>query len=314
MSAQIGHLVATIKPRMMIVTYEGHAWERVAFSAAHEASPGVQCVGYQHAAIFRLQHAALRKLGSPFDPACILTAGSVSKAQIEDSMKAQGILVRVLGSSRALGALKKGQAGDQGADGVDGVDAMTAAPVGDACLVLPEGIISECLLLFGFSLKCAELMPDMQFIWRLHPLVQFEVLAAQNPALQKLPRNVSLSTASMEEDIERARYALYRGSTAIVKAVCDNVQPVYLALPDEMTIDPLYQLGSWRERVSNPDEFFTIVFRKPLASVASKGQISAVQYCSDFYKPIDSTVLLDMLQSVEKNSQRPCSIYDPADF
>ena len=297
MSAQIGHLVATIKPKMMIVTYEGHAWERVAFSAAREAAPSVQCLGYQHAAIFRLQHAALRKLGLPFNPDFILTSGSVSKAQIEESMKAQGIPVRVLGSNRALGGLKKGFAGGRG---IEDVDPITAAPPANVCLVLPEGIISECHLLFGFSLKCAQLMPDMEFIWRLHPLVQFEVLAAQNPALQKLPSNVSLSMASMEEDIGRAGYALYRGSTAIVKAVCGNVQPVYLALPDEMTIDPLYQLGTWRESASNPEEFFSIVAKRPLASVASEGQISAVQYCSDFYKPIDPSILLDMLQSRKK--------------
>lgn len=288
MSVQVGRLVATVKPKMMIVTYEGHAWERVAFSAAREASSaGLRCVGYQHAAIFRLQHGALRKLGTSLDPDLILTAGSVSKGQIESSMKALGIPVRVLGSNRAFVGSTNGGAGGFG---------MDADAAGDACLVLPEGIISECILLFEFSLKCAAIMPDIRFIWRLHPLVKFESLIAENPAFQKLPENVELSTATMEEDIARAGYALYRGSTAIVKAVCANVRPVYLALPDEMTIDPLYQLGSWRESVKNPEQFSSIVGGSKPGAGASRDQISAIRYCENFYTPIDSSLVMDILQ------------------
>jgi hypothetical protein len=294
MSVQIGRLVSTVKPKMVIVTYEGHAWERVAFSAAREALAGVRCVGYQHAAIFRLQHAALRKLGPAFDPDLILTAGAVSKGQIESSGKVPGIPVRILGSNRAfLGSRSSGatnrQCGDEGNAG-----AYTAT--GNVCLVLPEGIVSECLLLFNFSLNCAELMPDMRFIWRLHPLVKFESLIAQNPAFQKLPKNVELSTVTMDEDIARAACALYRGSTAIVKAVCANVQPIYFALPDEMTIDPLYQLGNWRESVKSPEQFASVVLGRSLAADAQEGRITAALYCGNFYLPITPSVVVEIQQ------------------
>jgi hypothetical protein len=298
MSVQVSRLVASIQPKLMIVTYEGHAWERVAFAAAREVSAGVQCAGYQHAAIFRLQHGALRKLGSAFDPDLILTAGSVSKGQVENSPGMQGIPVRVLGSNRAFVGPERAEAGDPGRG--DDFDPRLAA-AGKACLVLPEGIISECLVLFEFSLSCAELMPNMRFIWRLHPLVRFESLVAQNPKLRKLPQNVELSTATIEDDIACAAYALYRGSTAIVKAVCANVRPVYLALPDEMTIDPLYQLGSWRESVTNPEQFSSLVHGDPLEAGESEGQTLAVRYCGNFYMPIDSAVVIDILQSKEKS-------------
>ena len=293
MSVQVSRLVATIEPKLMIVTYEGHAWERAVFSAAREASAGLQCVGYQHAAIFRLQHGALRKLGHAFDPDLILTAGSVSKAQIESSMKVHGIPVRVLGSNRTFVGSRGGQTKGLGIDGVD------TTPAGNACLVLPEGIVSECLVLFDFSLKCAALMPDMQFIWRLHPLMQFESLTGKNPVFKKLPGNVTLSTAAMEADIARAGYALYRGSTAIVKAVCANVRPIYFALPDEMTIDPLYQLYSWRECVKKPEQFFSIVNGCSLETGVSEAKISAARYCDNFYMPIEPSVLLEVLKSLK---------------
>lgn len=294
MSVQVSRLVATIKPKMMIVTYEGHAWERVAFSAAREASAGLQCVGYQHAAIFRLQHGALRRLGPPFDPDLILTAGSVSKEQIENSTKAQGIPVRVLGSNRAFAGSKIGET--DGSETDDEVDSRSATATGDACLVLPEGIISECLLLFEFSLSCAELMPDMRFIWRLHPLVTPESLMEANPRLRLLPPNVEFSQMALEDDFKRTRHALYRGSTAIVRAASSGVQPIYLAQAGEMSIDPLYELDAVRAKVVNPIDFQATIQGGGITAEASRrNQQAIVRYCETFYSPVEPAVILSIL-------------------
>ena len=284
MSRQVNKLVAQLRPRVVIVTYEGHAWERVTFDAAREAQPSVTCIGYQHAAIFRLQHSARRNLQPRFNPDQLFAAGPVSKRQLQQSPRLGDLQVKVLGSPRS----------GRGPKTVLERSFMT-------CLVLPEGIISECHLLFEFSISCAILRPDVHFVWRLHPLVKFGSLIAGNPALKKLPRNVELSTVAIEDDLARASYALYRGSTAIVKAVCANVQPIYFALPGEMTIDPLYQLGSWRESVKSPEQFSSIVYRRPLQAGASEAQISAVRYCGNFYMPIDPAVVVKILQPQEKN-------------
>ncbi len=290
MSVQVGHLAARIKPKAMIVTYEGHAWERVVFSAARQACAGLQCVGYQHAAIFRLQHGALRKLGHSFDPDLILTAGSVAKAQIERCMKVRGIPVRVLGSCRARPSLHESEAQhlcDEGrvSDHNSGES--------DACLVLPEGLVSECLLLFEFSLKCAKLMPNMQFIWRLHPLVTPEGLMEADPRLRTLPANVEFSKLALEDDFKRTRYALYRGSTAIVRAVCAGLQPVYLVQAGEMSIDPLYELDAVRTKVVDPIEFQGKINKKNLEKeVTLRDQQTIARYCEAFYTPIDAAVIL----------------------
>jgi len=281
---QVSEIVARIKPKVMIATYEGHAWERIAFAAARAVYPSTVCIGYQHAAIFKLQHSARRKLQPHFNPDQLFAAGEVSKKQLENSPGLGGIQVRVLGSHRAGSGLEN-----------------TSAHKSHICLVLPEGIVSECHLLFEFSISCAIHCPSVHFVWRLHPLVKFDSLLANNPAFTKLPKNVELSTVSIEEDIASATHVLYRGSTAIVKAVCANVQPIYLELPGEMTIDPLYQLGSWRERVKNPAEFSSVVHRPPAGAGALQDQISAVRYCENFYTPIDSSVVVDILQLQGRN-------------
>lgn len=284
MSIQLNRLVATIKPKMMIVTYEGHAWERVAFSVARDASTGLQCVGYQHAAIFKLQHSALRRLGRPFDPDLILAAGLVSKRQIENSTKAQGIRVRVLGSNRALSAEKN-----------DEIDLRRLNSLDNTCLVLPEGIISECLVLFDFSLRCAALMPSTKFIWRLHPLITFESLMDGNDQLRHLPANVEVSRVSMEEDFKRSKYALYRGSTAIVSAVSAGLRPVYLLQFGEMSIDPLYELDGVREKVTNPADLeATFSGTNTTEDELVRNQQIIARYCETFYSPVVPDVILSL--------------------
>jgi hypothetical protein len=43
----------------LVTTYEGHSWERLCFALAKEAKPLVKCIAYQHAPIFKYQHAKI---------------------------------------------------------------------------------------------------------------------------------------------------------------------------------------------------------------------------------------------------------------
>lgn len=297
MSVQIGRLVTEVKPKMMIVTYEGHAWERMAFAAARDAISNVQCVGFQHAALFKMQHSALRKLGASFDPDLILTAGNISKVHIENSKKLQNVPIRILGSNRAVG--RSHDIRIPVSESTHGV--CCASREGNTCLVLPEGIISECLVLFEFSLNCAALMPHMRFIWRLHPLVSQAQLVRSSSRMKKLPDNVEYSNLPLEEDLKYANYALYRGSTAIVQAVSVGLVPIYLSRKDEMSIDPLHALEAGRVTVASPFEFQSAIFDKinTTSDVASLSLQVAIRYCEDFYMRMEPEVILSELKQTD---------------
>ncbi|RJR40165.1 MAG: hypothetical protein C4576_20480 [Desulfobacteraceae bacterium] len=279
MALQIRWLCARLGAKAIIVTHEGHAWERVAFAAARKQNPGIRCIGYQHAALFRLQHAIRRKLSNEYNPDSILTAGSVSKAQLENSVDLDGIPITVLGSNRTFNGsgVKPGN--------------TRKIPDDSRCLVIPEGIPSECHILFEFSLECAHALPDVQFIWRLHPILSYDSLSDQNPRLRNLPVNILLSAETLEIDIVRCRWALYRGTTAIVQGVMGGLMPIYLELPGEMTIDPLYELQDCRESVKSCTDFVEIIktHHRPFPVVA--GNRTAKHYCSEFFKPLDARVL-----------------------
>ena len=60
--------------------------------------------------------------------------------------------------------------------------------------------------MFEFSIECAKVMLEMQFILRLHPIIRFKALLDQNPKLRKLPKNILLSKKTIpkkEHNIEK---------------------------------------------------------------------------------------------------------------
>lgn len=280
---QISALVAKLKPKAVIVTHEGHAWERVAFAAARSSHANVRCIGYQHAALFRLQHAIRRQLEPKYNPDQILTAGTVAKAQLVCEPSLTGISISVLGSSRAKRVDETRLICHQ-----RNVSQSESAGM-SACLVVPEGISSECHLLFEFALECANLCPELQFIWRLHPLMAYKRLVAQNPKLRDLPENVVLSTSSLSDDISRSQWVLYRGSTAVIQAVAAGLQPIYLMLHDEMTIDPLFEIGDSRIKVETAESFRQDIKKMVNLSPTRSGEeaSSMKKYCHNFYLPFD---------------------------
>ena len=283
---QINTLVAQIKPKAIVVTHEGHAWERVVFAAARIAQQSIICIGYQHSALFRLQHAVRRNLDKQYNPDQILTAGAITCTQLENAADLSRIPISVLGSNRISAAsgdikdyIKKHEQ----------VDSKTT-PI---CLVIPEGIISECHILFEYSLACAKLLPHIKFIWRLHPLVSFDAIMSRNHRLKTLPDNVVLSEKKIGEDIACSRWALYRGTTAVIQAVNSGLQPIYLKLPGEMTIDPLYELESWRVKVEFVMDFIHIVntYDNKYSQSLKEDADTAKKYCENYFLPFDYKVL-----------------------
>jgi hypothetical protein len=274
---QIKALVSRLQPRAIVVTYEGHSWERVAFASARSVLPQIRCIGYQHAALFNLQHAVQRRLAEKYNPDAILTSGRVAQARLQKNPQLQGVRVETLGSNRSF-ARQPARAWRASSGGRR------------ACLVLPEGIVSECNLLFGFALQCARLMPDIEFIWRLHPNMNYEALTRQNPALHELPSNIILSTHTLAEDISCSHWALYRGSTAIVQAAVSGVRPVYLHQIGEIPIDTLYEIAELHARVVEPDDFKDLAKEVEAADAGAKAE-QVQDYCEQMFTPMDTRAL-----------------------
>ena len=130
------------------------------FSTSHDHYPSISTFGYMHALSFKDQHSVFRSLGNRFDPRFILTAGSISRDYLLKYLGFCESQVFELGSPRSIT--------------VPGVLESSPASSSSTILVLPEGILDECLLLFRFSLECALHNPSLIFRWRTHPLIPVE--------------------------------------------------------------------------------------------------------------------------------------------
>ena len=238
----LARICARLKPAIVITTHEGDACERLIWHAARTLLRPPLCVGYQHALLPQHAHAIRRCLGGPqgaSDPDVILTLGRMSHAALAASPNLRGVRLIEYGSHRHARVRVHPPWSDRPRQ----------------CLVLPDAEESECVLLFGFALDCAQRCPEMTFVLRPHPIVEFAGLAHRHPTLRLLPPNVRISSLALVQDCVQARYCLYRGSSAALHAVLFGAKPFYLARLEELVFDPLFTLGEWRETVNSPQEF-----------------------------------------------------------
>jgi len=266
---QVAEIANKVGAKFVVTTYEGYAWERLVYYFTRKASPNIKCLGYQHAAVFEHQHAIKRPLDKKYNPDTILTSGIVAKDILEKSQFKRGEII-------CLGSPKY-------------VEASMIVSKSQSCLVVPEGIISESLALFKFSLECAIQHQEQKFIWRLHPLLSFERLKKQSSIFKNLPDNITLSEGGLDHDIQKCDSVLYSGSTAVVNAINAGLRPIYYQhSSDELSIDPIYTHQAGKFIVHNQYELSAAIFQSP----NRKNQKILQDFAQDFYTHLDANVLL----------------------
>lgn len=269
---QVANIASRTNAKFIVTTYEGHAWERLVYYYTKKVNPDIKCFGYQHAAVFEYQHAIKRPLGKRYDPDVILTSGLLSQAIFK---KIQSIKSSIV----CLGSPKHYTSG------------VVLNKV-QCCLVVPQGEVVECLTLFKFSLTYAKQHNEQKFIWRLHSLISFDNLKNYSAIFKNLPDNIYLSECDLDEDIQKCDSVLYRGSTAVVKAINAGLKPIYYQQSaDELSIDPIYQHQQGKEIVHNQKEL-NLALNKAIDMEAKQ---ALQNFAQDFYTPLDVQVLKDAM-------------------
>ena len=222
----------------LLLTFEGFSWERLVLSACNDVDEKVNRIGYQFAGITKGQHSILRKLENKFDPDVIYTCGGITKKILRKNLKKKKIFL--IGSERAI-------------EKINLKNKKKLKKI--TCLVVPEGIIKECNLIFKFSVKCAKIYPEIDFIFRSHPSYNIKNDLKDLGIPDKIPNNIILSKNTLKNDIKKSNLCFYRGSTSVITALQDGVYPLYLNLGEKMNIDPLYLMKFWKTEINNIADF-----------------------------------------------------------
>lgn len=274
---QVTQLVKSVQPKVIIATYEGHPWERLAFQSAREAKPDITCVGYHHTMLVPGTSCSGWIIGKGFDPDVILTSGDLARTWFRRQPDLAGVSVETLGSIKAS----------------QNESAHKPLPEGQSCLVAPEGILSEVLLLLELALKAARQLPDHEFVVRLHPVLDRSSIerALQNSASR--PANFRWSTEDLDQDLARAGSLLYRGSSVVFNAVRAGVRPIYFASErSSFSIDPLDPVPQgWRRKVTSAGELACVLSETP----SVEGRAACQAHGAASFAPIDLGVLDSLL-------------------
>ena len=276
---QIRALVEAVQPSVLLITYEGHAWERLVFANARSVSPNIVCIGYQHSVLFYMQHALKRALRPEYNPDMIFTSGISGKQNLKIWLDKFGTPIGLLGSPRYMNS----------------GPVITSDKKASSCLVIPEAFTGEINILFDFSLICALKHPEIKFIWRLHPSSRSSLLVGRFGRFKDLPKNVVFSDKSIQEDAREARWALYRGSTAIIQVCRECVVPIYVACDDEITINSLEPVQDNVMMASNVKDFTDIIKQ----GSGSLSDMSVVQdYCMKIFTEFDSREFIQKISKI----------------
>lgn len=281
---RIAGFVRNTRCAVVLTTFEGHAWERaVYFQIRTAVSRSIGCFAYQHAAVFRYQHGLKRSLGSCCDPDELFTSGEAGREELILQAGMPESRIHVLGSNRGLQNQPMSEELMHKEDRV--------------CLILPEGLESECVLLISFAIRCARKLPSVVFLCRLHPATNLSELARRYNDLRTLPPNVVFSSESLTDDAKRASWVLYRGTTAVVAAVEYGAIPIYLACENELSIDPLYALGEERWIVNSPADlvgYLTSADASP--EQARRRHQRTLNFCRRLYSPFKFQGVVECLR------------------
>ena len=278
---QIEMICRQLLPSMVITLYEGHAWERCVWHAAREANQRTLCVGYQHTILRKHSHALKRSLSphrTGYDPDLILTLGRITQKMLEGSEGLSSVKKMVYGTHRRFDTR------------IEITEPKTTATF----LVLPEGVESESMYLFDLALSCAPYLPDVRFIFRMHPVLPF---AKIKPLLNGYPPktgNVEVSVnPDIDDDFAQAGYILYRGSSTVMYAILAGLKPYYFERPNEMNFDPIFELTVWREQVQSPEELIQKFEVDQTASKALRRRHwkEALSYCDQYTRSVREETL-----------------------
>ena len=216
---QIAGIVAEYRPKIIIYTFEGQAWERVLCKCIRENSPSICMIGYQHTVLAPGVRNINSRIGGGCDASHILTAGRITYDILLEQSEFSAENITIAGSPKAMTRV---DAGSQNFHG--------------NVLGAPEGQLSEVKIIADWLLAGAVAFPKINFVLRLHPLTSKCLVTKYCPKLATAPKNFRISDAELEEDLSVASWVLYRGSSVVLNALTKNIRPIY--------VDGLIQLTS----------------------------------------------------------------------
>ena len=271
----INDCLKLFNPKKLILTFEGFPWEKLVFSTAKEFNKDIIRIGYQHAGLTKNQSIIKTRLKNDYEPDLVWVTGK----KVQKILKNRKTLV--VGSYKVRNKIKL----------------INSKKIN--CLVVPEGIKSECKKMFQFSIDSAKMLPNINFIWRLHPILDFKHILRELNYKKKLPKNIIISkNKKVDYDIAKSKICIFRGSSVVFNALSSGLFAIYLNLNEKISIDSSNGLKCWKMNINDVYQFKNFInnlYRIELKKIENKK--IAMKYSSQYFEGFNMKQVLKNIKN-----------------
>ncbi len=269
-SNNILSIIKYYNPNKVIFTYEGLPWEKLLNYKIKEYNNKIQTYGYFFSVVSEFHNSPFIKFNSKYEPDIILSSGFFAKKKFLKNGFRKNKIINIGLSKKKKIATK--------------IEKRNL--IKKNCLLIPEAFEEEILNLVNFSLKVLKKNNKINFVLRLHPSTEPKLLNKIKSYL--IDKKIKLSTASLEKDLNKSNIVLYRGSSTVIKAVKENLLPVYVPIKDELSIDPLFDIRKHKPEINSPDDFILLYdnFNKNKFKRPNKNINRIKKFCDEYFSDI----------------------------
>ena len=204
---QLSEVLKIVKPKYVIFTFEGHAWERllIYLCKKHKA----KTIAYQFSILKKNQIGFFRKLKVNYNPDYIATSGSITYKILKNKIKYANIFK--LGSPKYSPYLKIRE---------KKIDMLVA-------LDNEKKYLNNTL---NFCTNFASNYKNFNIVLRPHPILNNDknFIKKISIRINKLD-NMSLSKQTLEKDLSQSNYLLFSNSAITITGLNYNVIPLFFS-------------------------------------------------------------------------------------
>lgn len=208
---QLSEVLNIVKPKYVIFTFEGHAWERLLIYLCKKRK--IKTIAYQFSIIKKNQIGFFRKLKTYYNPDYLATSGSITYKIVRNKIKYANIFK--LGSPKYKPYLniKKKK-----------IDMLVAL----------EGQQNNLNHILNFCIGFASNYKNFNIILRPHPILNNhkDFIKKISMRINRLPQ-ISLSKQSLEKDLLQSNYLLFSNSAITITGLSYNVIPLFYSAKDK---------------------------------------------------------------------------------
>ena len=224
-ASQLSEIVSSTNLKNIIMTFEGHSWEKIFFASSRISNPKIKCFGYQHTLIFKNDYYFKRPFNKFYDPEVIFCSGIKTSLIFSNIFKNKINIINV-GTPKNSNKLKTLKVNYKNKK---------------AILFLPSGDESEANLMTRFAYEFAKSNPQKHIIIRYHPLINKEFSKNYKNSLT----NLEISESNIINDCKSSKWAIYLSSTSIFEAIQNGCYPIKFEYKiSNLSNDPLWQIKS----------------------------------------------------------------------